>query len=702
MTVAALWRKPAPPAVDRRRARIGGYYLREHHQLIKRHVETISLNPDHTAKWKLTIHFELPTAREASCDHDGDEHEFLFPLVFLKKSDPRLGFTVTDQAGDRVTLPTRAECDWISGIATTQAGRQLLDQIDRPLSFSADELEKVLHGIAAEQPFPASLILARLQRNLSPHGKRGDQAGAQGGNESSEGKGPSDLHRIGHIWETHGLMDTLRLMVEHSLAWVPLRGRPGELRSIAVSQDISLLRRSFLYWNFGELELPKCPRVRRIKAKRVREPAPDSVLEFGDKRLGRRSYRISFPALSERIGQPLALMPVAFDFPTVYTRRCSTYHFELVCPSGLSPRALKVATGEPIEEADGNTKPAEQERVKVPEGRTALASRVANHYLPGSRLANDIWFRVTVGVGSGAMPSLWWLAGAITAILLWALAGSNPGFSTNDGENQIAAGILLVVPALVAAMAIGGGSPPATRLIAGARILLLVTGLSAVAAAAVLIGAEPFSIGRQDTWFICAIVATTATMPLATSWILSSDNVWRQLKKLNDAEAQYKVLRGGIGLALLPPIVLLFVGDAPLARGAVGIFLLTIVVGMTALANNRAAIEIGRNRRYVGVALLTAAIACLFLACIELRAAVERDYESTMFYEAIGIGVLFISQWAGIALGCITKGFRPKPDEVHVSPQVGRSLVAKERVLELFVLLGRRAGANLQSAPDGD
>jgi hypothetical protein len=73
-----------------------------------------------------------------------------------------------------------------------------------------------------------------------------------------------------------------------------------------------------------------------------------------------------------------------------------------------------------------------------------------------------------VGIGNNNFPALWFLAAAITAIMLWLLADDSSSLIGKNGElkslggsdAQILAGILLVVPALVSALAIGSNDVP--------------------------------------------------------------------------------------------------------------------------------------------------------------------------------------------------------------------------------------------------
>jgi hypothetical protein len=680
-------------------ARIGGYYFRQRHGAIHRHTETVSINADHTAHWQLKVDLELPTDKTAKCLQLSDECVFLFPLAFLKKSDPRTGFKVEDRDGQLIPVPIREECDRVSSIAAAQAGVRLLEDGKQP-KLDLAELERNLYEIPAGTPFESSQKLSALLGLLEPTNPEFTPYPKLTAEQLRIGK------EMGEIWSEGGLTEILRMFVEHSMIWVPLRGIPGERRSITVSQDIALVRRPVLRWSFGTpTPNPRLPWTRRRFKRWEESPASSPVLDTGEKLYGRRAYRISFPALGQRVGEPLAWMPVEYDFPTIYTKRCSTYHFELICPRGLSPRNLKVGRGDPVEERlqAGAATPDEgaHESIDAHEGRTTLMPQIAHHYRRGNRTATDLWFRVTVGLASGAFPVLWFLAGAITAILLWALAGTNPNLSEQTNGIEIVAGILLVVPAMMAALAIGGEDTSATKLIGGARILLLVTGLNALIATAVLIDLKPFHIGHEWMWTACAMAATTVTVPLATSWILSSPNIWRQMQKLKSADAQYRTLLIGILLAEIGVWVLMVLGEAkpgvattehiPIIRLTIGVYLLSLAIGMTALANNRTALDIGKNRRYAAVCLFAAAFVCLALASIEIKTAISAPSRLQSWLEASAFCALLLTWYAGRALSLSTHGFRQANDEIHVSPNVGRALIAKERVRELIILQGHKS-----------
>jgi hypothetical protein len=655
-----------------------GYYLRRRHELIRRHVETISLNPDHTARWTLRIDFELPTDEEARLDERDGEALFSFPLVFLRKAEARPGFQAHDGHGADVQIPIREECDAITAAAAAHAANSLLAKMapPPPAQFELGELEEALRLIPAGRPFDSSISLQILRRAV---GLEKLEAGEEG----------ETYPEIGASWSEAGLTEVLQMLVEHSLVWIAVRGRPGERRSVTLSKQITLSRRAALRWAFGRLRVPKYPRLQRFRARHAAERDGRRVLMIAGEPYGRRKRTISFSALGERIGQPLAWMPFEFEFPTIYTKRCASYHFQVSCPPGRSPRDLKPAADPPLAEPVHDEGDKEEETAEPLQGRKTLTSRVARFDLPGDRLPEDTWFRVTVGVGNGAFPVLWVGGGAVTALLLWIFAGADP--TLKGSQNEIAAAILLIVPVLVASLAIGGSEVPLTQLIGGARILLMVTGLSAVVAASVLAGARPFDMQPTWTWTACAMAATAATIPLGTSWLLSIPLVWRQMKLLGSRRRQQRALWALVAMALVAVAALSFLDDERIARGAIAVYLLLLAVAMTVVANDRAAMAIGKSRRYVAVCFLIAGFTCLALACIELRATICENSHLQTWAERGAALALVGSLFAGEAISALTKKADPAEDEVHVSPAVGRAMLAGETVRELTILREREA-----------
>jgi hypothetical protein len=672
-----------------------GYYLRGEHRLIRRHYESITLCPDNTAFWEMQVDFELPTIRDAGYEDDSDKPPlFLFPLIYLKKADPRIKFNVVEPGQGPVPFPIRTECDAISTVAIQQAIQSLARRSNTDQS-SLDEadLKSLTRVIAAAKPFVAALALRELEAKV---GLGDPGAGTQPG---------EPYQRIGELIESSGVRESLEMMVEHTLLWVTLRGEPHERRSIVVSQEISINRRSLTRWSFGRLPTPTLRRTRGVvehagsrwtptrrflewaQHRRARHPE----LTIGEHRYGRRDRRFRFSVLSERLGQPLVCLPFETIVPTIYTKRCRSYHFEFRAPEARTPRDLKVSFGpslaEPPEHDPAHSAP-ESKHV-----RTTLTPRAARLDMPWSAIGKPVNFRITVGVGNGAFPILWFLAAAITATMLWVFAAAKP-----EQDSQTAVAILLVVPALVAGLAVSSNEVQISELPGGSRLLLLVAGISALVAALPLGGAEPFHMKPTWMWVACATAATAASVPLATSWLLSRPATWRRLMELKTRGRQELALILGILLSLALTVALYRLERGLVPRGAIAVTLFAVAIFMATMASNRAALEMNETRHYIGLSFLLAGSVCLALGCIELCAIAKGDPKRLQEWaERASFGILLFASVSGDLLNFATSFGRPRRDEVHVSPLEGRALLEGNSVRVLPILFDRERKAGIRN-----
>jgi hypothetical protein len=462
------------------------------------------------------------------------------------------------------------------------------------------------------------------------------------------------------------------MLVEHWMLWVPLRGVPGERRQISLGQDIELLPRSFFRWRVGKLSKADTEEAER---------RGEDVLDTKAGRFGKIGQRVDFSVLGERLALPFGWMPIDFDFPTIYTRRCASYRFELVCPTGLSPRAIKIAhrPGLPDEETG---------RLDAIE---TMGQRSGHAYLGESRTIGDLMVRATVGIGQGAFPSLWMLMGSITAFMLWYVVAVNPTDlieAPNGSKAQIAAAILLLVPAaLLGAIAIVEGS--ISRLIGGSRLLLLAAGLSSAFAARVFIGGEPLDLSELTQWTLCAAVATVATVPLATSWLLSLPLVGRQLAQLDSVEKQHGAFVFAVFAALALMACLVLVADCRPARAAAALALLLMAVPLSLLATNRLQTPIVETRDFLSFGTIFAAIICVADACVELHTALVASAHTSKYLELSAMILLLVSVPLGHWLRLMTRRFHEEVDEVHAPPGEVKALLAGRRVRELLRLQAR-------------
>jgi hypothetical protein len=671
-----LARESLPAAIDGDSGQVASFYLGNHHKLIHRHTESMAIRGDQTARWTLRIDFELPRAPEASCGEHNGEAIFLFPLLFLRKAQGRTGFEARDEHGATVPLLNRELSDEISGRAAALAATRLIEaaRVEKPElpDLPAESLGFAFERVCRWRPYIASVILNKLKYNL-------------------------DKGVLG-VWREAGLIEDLELLVDHSLVWIPLRGLPGERRVIEVAHDTELSRRPLLRWHFGELKVTR-NRLRwwRRRHRRRQLEDEDRVLDTGEAKYGQTARRASFSVLGERLAQPLGWMPIEFDFPTIYTRRCDSYHFEMTCPGGLKPRGVRVTidqeggkNGDQRDEAsdregDGKGSTKEVRKDLERSARKTMGSRAAHLYLPGGRDVGDVVLRATVGISSDAFPILWVLMGTITTMMLWALVALNPNWLVGDSKshNEIAAGVLLIVPALLGALIVGSDERAESKLLSGARILLLVTGLCCAGATAVLTDIEPFSTKPQATWAVCAAVATAALIPLVTSWLISLDAVWRAREALNSVARQYLALLVLAALALGLVVLLPRTGGDTIFRAALASCLLLLSVLMILLASNRLAVSLEANRKFLSVAAMTLAALCLVLGCVELEKISAPDANWQKDAEDLAKAILPVAFFSGLALWGITRIFGPRRGELSIAPSVGQALIAEERIREL-------------------
>jgi hypothetical protein len=665
MAETATTTPPTPPldeplrarGIDERCSRIGAYFLGRQHRLIHRHLEKVTIASDQTARWQLTIDLELPTDPEAECGVHNGESQFLFPLMYLKKAEGRTGFGASREDGTAIPLPTRKTGDRVSAIAIAQAAAELPPQetdaetLEPVRPLPSDSLRYVAHCIASEQPYKASVILNELLHKLDP--------------------------RIRTAWDLAGLTSVLKMLVEHYLVWLPLSGLPGERRQINVGQDVELLPRPFRRWRFGQAKKTWYSALFWLRARRFRDP--EQVLNTGRGRIyGKLGRRISFSVLGERLALPFAWLPIEFDFPTIYTRRCGSYHFELVCPNGLSPRGIKLVT---------NARGPDAEILRL-EGGETLGTRAGRLYLPRGRSLGDVAIRATVGIGRGTFPTLWLLMGTITAVMLWSLVSANPTWlihGAEHSENEVATGILLIVPALLGALVIGfEGST--SQMLGGSRVLLLAVGLAAAASAAVLVGTTPLGFQARAIWTICASVATAATIPLATSWLLSLPLVWRSLGRLNSTRRQYVALTFVLAICIGLVLGLMLLSLDILGREVLAVGILVMTVPLILLASDRPAVPIATNRRFISIAVALAAFVCLGVGCCEMRKALDPTVGYNSTAEILALVLLPVALLIGLGLSYLTKFAREKEDEVHIAPAALRALVSGGRTPELLRL----------------
>lgn len=638
-----------------------GFYLRQRHGLVRRHVEIFTLQPEFVAEWQLTIEFELPTNPKACLRGSGKSSSFLFPLAFLSETDLPSGLKV-EEDGSEVPRATPTECNNISVVALANAMGYLGASVEPRVDLREDDLREILRPIVSGSAFEASMTLQEVLSALNQ-------------DDEANGFATSPL-RV--AWDATGLTSVLEALVEHSILWVPLQGEPGERRVMTISRRLPFRRRTLLRWNVGELRPARLGPLRRVLRKRSVDAK--SSIRIGGSVFGRRGTRFSLGTLRERLVQPLGLMPIEFECPTIHANRAITYEAQIRPPDDLSTRALRIVNENPLAES-----PAAETTASADEAASAVVSpQVASYHRYGSQTVGGLVLRIVAGVRAGTVPIFWWLASATAAGLLWALAAVDPETARNPAQPTIIVGVFSFITALVVK-----GSPDHQRFL-GARLLLLSSGLSLLVAALVVGGARPFGLDSPPLLGGCAAAATAAAVLLATSWALSTDAAWEIIRGIERSGTQTIVSLGAILAAALPIASLLYLDLDEFTRGLVGIFLLLPASSMLILASCERGSERMKALHYTSTVLFISALTSLTLACIELQSVLSHTSVPLDSAESFALVVLLLLPVLGLPLQLLCRPFSLRVDGLLVSPHEGREMVAGRRIGLLTNLLRLR------------
>lgn len=630
-----------------------GFYLRQRHGLVHRHVETLTLQPELIVEWRLTVEFELPLNPKARLGGIGKKSSFLFPLAFLSEADLPSGLKV-EEDGNEVPRATPAECDQISVVAAANALGHLAASGEPHVYLLDDELQEILKPIVSGRALVASMALQKLF---------------------------SEADSLEIAWEAAGLTEVLKMLVEHAILWIPIQGEPGERRVMTISRRIPLRRRALLRWSVGELGPANLNPLHKALRKRPTDPQTELGIRIGNKVFGRRSRRVSFGALRERLIQPLGLMPIEFECPTIYAKRALSYEFQVHFPDDLSARALRVLCHDQLATRDSATSPTTGSSSESADTVVVLP-RTASYHRYGAQSSNGLVLRVVAGVSAGAVPIFWWLASATAASLLWAFVAAGPDAARNPAQPAIIVGVFSFVTSLVVK-----GSPAHQRFI-GARLLLMSSGLSLLVAALAMGGARPFGLDLPWMLGACAMAATTATVLLAASWALSADAVWGILRSVEKGRTQaHAPLLAAILAAALPIGAVHYLDIDDFTRGVVGIYLLSLSSLLLVLANT------GWGKGHVGApsgisgSLFITALVSLGLACIEIQGMLSYTSVPVESAELYALLVLLLVPVISLLLRPVAWLFRRKADELILSPHEGQEMIAGRQMGPLAELL---------------
>jgi hypothetical protein len=449
-----------------------------------RHVETIDIESDRGAQVHLTADIELPRDLAASVPWDGPERLFMVPVAVVSKEPRPSHVDVFDERATRVQLFTREDNAKISVAALEKAAVTVLKDVPRPLTHADAErvaalkemLKKLTLGNGWEAKFYAGLAVAQLKELVS-----------------TVGETPAGEHLFGLIED----------LMASSMLWVPMIGVPGQPRSVRLEYHIAF-HVSPLLWNlWHRFRLINIPiELQHMGAFELLQRPLDTNTRGTLRRIWNRvAHTAGFSAYGLRLEKP-------------YVRRTFSYHLQVKAPVGVDVRHVRFLGL--VSWPDGET------------GRINKATTTTHGHLYFSKAERIAPGAMSIQLRVGGRGLLFFsaLTSMLIATMLWFFASAP---DATLGQKSVTAQILLFAPALLIIFAFRQGEHPlVARLLSGVRLLVVLSGVCSVAAAAAIVGVRPFGEVRGPewrsvgvNWHYEAVVATIVAGLLIVAWLLA-------------------------------------------------------------------------------------------------------------------------------------------------------------------------------------
>jgi len=471
-------------------------------------VETVFITSETMAVRQVTVDVTLP---EKEVVLDGEELPLHYvPLATLHKDPPTSRIDLVDEHGTTVPLLNRSQHSAITAIAAHQAlehlvGRSLSQELKSDLLELCSKFGPA--GLAAR-----AVVLARLSGVECPQEM-----------EASLGLQIATL---------------LRELLESSILWIPAAGQPGRRRSFKLRYELPLSYSPLIRKPPGDVELD----VEIVPL----DDHPDAILRttvrFESDGDGLESS--TFHRVLSRITTPLSLSAVEVVLPYPHLGHSRSYHLQVVAPAGLEVRNLAVRT----KDADFSQHDPPPDRGHIHVGRLSK---------PGGPAT--VRFRV----GRRGLLTQALVACTLITTLLW---GFSLHSKTAENRADVAAPVLLLAPALLAAIAVRPGEHQiASRILGGVRGAVAISGASGIVASAGFAGVRFHWATIHAELHTLAIVSTASTGLLLTGWILAlrtSERVrgflrrrWigREVRYLIETALVLVICTVGLALIPVPP-----------------------------------------------------------------------------------------------------------------------------------------------------
>jgi hypothetical protein len=435
---------------------------------------------------QLTVDLELPRDLTASVPWGDDQRLFLVPIAVVSKEPRPSHVDVLNERGTRVQLFPREYNAKISAEALQRAVIALLDSDPATSGKKTRErvptLKQMLSqlttrdGLAAQ--FYAGFAVGQL-KELLPNV-----------DDTREGKYLS------------GLIEDL---MASSMLWAPLTGTPGQLRSVRLDYHTT--------FNVSPIFLRPWRSFRRMRIPvELQHPSSFTVLRKLRQRPIDTNSRRTLRRLWNRLAHTVGFSAYELRLEKPYVQRTYSYHLEVTAPVGIDVRRVRFF---------GVVSWPQSEPGRVNSATTTTRGHL---YFSNAERIGAGAMLIQLRVGARGLLFFSALTTALIAALLWLFAANARTTATNP---EVTAQILLVAPALLIIFAFRQGEHAlVARLLSGVRVLILASGVCAVAAAGADVGVRPFgevagaewkSVGAN--WHYEAVVASGVAALLVIAWL---------------------------------------------------------------------------------------------------------------------------------------------------------------------------------------
>lgn len=540
----------------------------------------------HSQRWGLK-RMELDVAFAATClAQAGSESTLgrcLIPAAYIQKQPVASDLEVRNGEGTVISVPTRKDCMTLTGQAIDQLGEGAASLLGAPPDrYRLPSRIKLLIGdVIRNEPLRARICRLEAEELLPQDSEARD-------------------------W----LLPLLRRLEDNYLLWVPIEG------PLLGNYHLSI-RRS----DRRQVD-PVFPVKRKRKAKfiTIHSQAGELMAIWNPPSKWRRGFDPS--ALVSRMLVSFGLMPVKFEDEVIDADRFSSFHLEMVPPSGLLVREVK--TGRMSESLWGTATPRIR-KIHSATDRTVHGEETRTGHVHLEMGPNPRWInsRITIGLRPGT-TMLWAVVVLLTCALLWSMRhevvrlldlGGKGKPEPDEVQLQIAAAVLLVGPTFAASWMLRLKDPALIRnMLEGTQALLLAAAVLSVSTALVLAGIRPFGWGPAEAVQWYASCSYVVAMPIAVGWLQARGSVWIVYRNL--LNRTWKNLVATILMTLLAWVAVNELGSSP-ALSTVMLF--AIGFSLTVVAGNRTSVRLGEVSRLPAAVAGVGAILTLALAGRELE-----------------------------------------------------------------------------------